>query len=118
MDGPTLSGWEKRILTEIENDLRADERLDRELSTMRPAGLPRVGDVLAGLARIPFAVVALLAAVSAALVPVGVWTGSPQILVIFALVWMPSLGLLLARVGNGLVVRRRAKRDRRGRRTR
>jgi hypothetical protein len=113
MDGPTLSGWEKRILTEIENELRADERLNRELSTMRPARLHRLDDVLAWIARIPLAVVAPLAAASAALVPVGVWVvGSPHVLLLFALFWVPSLALLLVRVGHELIAQRRAKQGR------
>jgi hypothetical protein len=112
MDGPTLSGWEKRILTEIESDLRADQRLDHELSTMRRAGWHRVDDVLAGIAHVPLAVVALLATVSAALVPIGLRVGSAHLLLLFALVWVPSLALLLVRAGHGLIARRQAKRAR------
>jgi len=112
MDGPTLSGWEKKILTEVENELRADERLNRALSTMRPAGLLRADNVFARIARVPLPVMALLGAVSAALVAVGVWVDCPNALLLLALVWAPGLAVVLVRVGHGPIGRRRARRGR------
>jgi hypothetical protein len=110
MDGPTLSGREKRILEEIENDLRADGRLDRELSTMRPAGPARVGRILLAIGHVPLTAVALLTALSIALVPVGATVRSAQTLLLFGVIWALTLVLLLARVSHRLVARRRTKR--------
>jgi hypothetical protein len=111
MDGPTLSGREKRILEEIENDLRADGKLDRELSTMRPAGPARVVRILLAIDHVPFTAVALLTALSIALVPVGTTVRSAQTLLLFGAIWALTLVLLLARVSRRLVARRRAKRE-------
>jgi hypothetical protein len=75
MDGPTMSGWEKRILAEIEQGLRADSRLDRELRAMRFGLLDRVGSVLAK-PRLP--VVVALTVVPVALVLCVVLLGLPH----------------------------------------
>jgi hypothetical protein len=94
MDGPTMSGWEKRILAEIEQDLSADTRLDRELRTMRFGLLNRAGDALAAIAKLRAAPALAVAAGPAALVLLTVLVGLPVFWLMVAVVWV-ALGCCL-----------------------
>ncbi|MFJ7912774.1 hypothetical protein [Kitasatospora sp. NPDC096204] len=97
MDGPGLSREELRLLLEIEDGLRADERLDRAMRTMRCRPGPLPDRALGVAARVPPAVLAVLLALSAGLLLVSADAHSPAVLVGFALVWTPTLVLAVAR---------------------
>ncbi|MFF1799488.1 DUF3040 domain-containing protein, partial [Kitasatospora sp. NPDC058263] len=75
MDGPALSGRERRLLEEIESDLRQDARLNRRLSTM---GVKQPGRVRGGLSRLwhrlPAGVVMTALVMSAICLSIGVRT--------------------------------------------
>jgi hypothetical protein len=90
-DDARLSERERRILDEIEGALRADEPLDRSLSTMRHhqrgPGVTRLGVSKAG--------VALLGALTAALLVLAVATGAPALIWAFAAVWVLTLVCLM-----------------------
>ncbi|MFD8702772.1 hypothetical protein ACFV1W_09170 [Kitasatospora sp. NPDC059648] len=98
MDGPGLSGRELRILTEIENHLRADRHLDRALRTMGHGPRRLAGWALRKVARIPVFVFSVLGGLSAALLLISVTAHSPAALTGFSLVWASSIALGAARV--------------------
>ncbi|MET8542877.1 DUF3040 domain-containing protein [Kitasatospora sp. NPDC004799] len=109
MDGPALSGWERRLLEEIESDLRQDTRLDRKLSTMgaRPPGRGR--RVLRGIGRRISAGVVLTALVMTAIcLGVGVRTPATAVLVALGVVWVATVAAAAATAE--LLRRRRAGR--------
>ncbi|MEE1783523.1 DUF3040 domain-containing protein [Streptomyces sp. SP17BM10] len=102
MDGQGLSHRELRILAEMEDELRADGRLDRALRTTR-RGPGRL------LVRVPAAVLAVLLSLSAGLALVSADANSPDVLAAFSVVWVPTFVLSVAR----LVAWRRGVRPRR-----
>ncbi|MFF8974767.1 DUF3040 domain-containing protein [Streptomyces sp. NPDC014995] len=82
-----LSDDERRVLAEMERALRRDRRLDRRLRTLRwRPGLSR----LASCTPHPLAV-ALLLAVSVALMVAGIITSAPAVIWAFAAVWPLTL---------------------------
>lgn len=95
MDGPELSQQELRILGDIEQDLRADQLLERRLRTLRrgvrPWTSPRDWRAphLLGLCA------ALLGAGCAALFVRAVATSSPALIWAFAVLWVLTLVCLL-----------------------
>ncbi|MER5760541.1 hypothetical protein [Streptomyces sp. NPDC002082] len=95
MDGPELSQQELRILGDIEQDLRADQLLERRLRTLRrgirPWTTPRdwQGPHLLGVCA------ALLGAGCAAVFVRAVATSSPALIWAFAVLWVLTLGCLL-----------------------
>ncbi|MFG2819691.1 DUF3040 domain-containing protein [Kitasatospora sp. NPDC048365] len=106
MSEPTLSERERRILAEIERDLSADRRLNRALRTMR-RGLPRwasrAGSALVGL---PYLVLALLLALSTALLLTTAQIHTGLALALFAAVWAPTLLAVGARTAHRWRTRR------------
>ncbi|MEV6977037.1 hypothetical protein [Kitasatospora sp. NPDC093806] len=111
MDGPALSGRERRLLAEIECDLRRDTRLDRRLSTMGASRSSRVGDALRGLGRrVPTAVLMTALAMSALCLSVAVRRPTATVLVAVTAVWVGSVGLA-AGLSALLHRRRRARVD-------
>ncbi|WP_406864595.1 DUF3040 domain-containing protein [Streptomyces sp. HUAS MG47] len=90
-DDARLSERERRILDEIEGALRADEPLERSLSTMRrhqrAPGVTGLGVSTAG--------VAFLGALTAALLVVAVATEAPALIWAFAAAWVLTLVCLL-----------------------
>lgn len=97
MDGPGLSRQELRILLEIEDELRTDDRLDRAMRTMRRGPGPLLDRALGVAARVPASVLAVLLALSAGLLLVSADAHSPALLAVFALVWAPTSVLSAAR---------------------
>ncbi|GAA1384151.1 hypothetical protein GCM10009639_05330 [Kitasatospora putterlickiae] len=97
MDGPGLSSRERRILAEIEGDLRADRRLDQRLRTMRFVLPGAPGRALDAAARVPGSVLALLTALSVGLLLVGATVHTAVALTLFSVVWLPTVVLLSAR---------------------
>ncbi|MFI6037243.1 DUF3040 domain-containing protein [Streptomyces sp. NPDC051315] len=82
-----LSDDERRVLAEMERALRRDRRLDRRLRTLRwRPGLSR----LASYTPRPLTV-ALLLAVSVALMVAGITTSAPAVIWAFAAIWPPTL---------------------------
>ncbi|MFG3055339.1 hypothetical protein ACGFZP_30930 [Kitasatospora sp. NPDC048239] len=105
MDGPALSGRERRLLEEIEGDLRQDARLDRRLSTMGAKRPSRFRRTLRGLARrIPSGVVMTALVLAAICLSIGVRTPTVPVLTAIALVW--ALGVAVS-VGVIVLLRRR-----------
>ncbi|MGW1178644.1 DUF3040 domain-containing protein [Kitasatospora sp. NPDC002543] len=100
MDGPGLSRRELRILVEIEDELRTDDRLDRAMRTMRSRPGWLLDRALGVAARVPASV---LLALSAGLLLVGADAHSATVPAVFALVWAPTLLLSATR----LIARRR-----------
>ncbi|MFB8242974.1 DUF3040 domain-containing protein [Kitasatospora purpeofusca] len=98
MDGPGLSSRERRILAEIEGDLRADPGLDRRLRTMRCVLPVRAVRVLDSAARVPATVLVAMASLSLGLLMLSATVHTPAALALFAAVWLPSVLLLLARL--------------------
>lgn len=91
MDGPELSEQEQRILSDIEQGLRADQRLDRRLRTLhrgiRPWASP--GDWYRSHRLVLCTV--LLGTACAALFVRAVATSSPALIWAFAAVWVLTL---------------------------
>ncbi|MEZ3179061.1 DUF3040 domain-containing protein [Streptomyces pimonensis] len=88
-----LPEHEQHILDEIERTLRRDRRLDRRLRTLR---LRRGPDLTRPLVRIASCrphgrTVAVLLAVSVALMVTGIVTSAPGAIWAFAAVWPPTL---------------------------
>ncbi|WP_188303723.1 DUF3040 domain-containing protein [Streptomyces sp. CBMA123] len=106
MDGPALSGWERRLLEEIESDLRQDTRLDRKLSTM---GAGRPNRVLAALRsagrRISAGVVLTVLVMTAICAGIGVRTPATAVLIALGVVWAASVAAAVA--ATALLRRRR-----------
>ncbi|MET8545492.1 hypothetical protein ABZW03_33375 [Kitasatospora sp. NPDC004799] len=97
VDGPGLSRRELRILVEIEDGLRADDRLDRAMRTMR-RGPGRLLDRALGVAvRVPLAVLSVLLALSAGLLLVSPDLHATAELAAFALVWASTVVLAASR---------------------
>ncbi|MFG2907903.1 hypothetical protein ACGF13_22915 [Kitasatospora sp. NPDC048286] len=109
MDGPALSGWERRLLEEIESDLRQDTRLDRKLSTMGAKPPGRVRGVLRAVGRRISAGVVLTALMMTAIcLGVGVRTPAPAVLVALGVVWAATVAAAVA--ASELLRRRRTAR--------
>ncbi|MFJ9774576.1 hypothetical protein ACIRVF_25605 [Kitasatospora sp. NPDC101157] len=128
MDGPALSGWERRLLEEIESDLRQDARLDRKLSTMGAKSPNRVlGALRAAGRRISAGVLLTVLVMTSICLGIGVRTPTTSVLVALGVVWAASVAgavaateLLRRRRGSGgaasadpLGEERRERRDRR-----
>ncbi|MCC9305761.1 DUF3040 domain-containing protein [Kitasatospora sp. RB6PN24] len=98
VDGPTLSERELRILAEIEEELRADGKLDRELSTMHP-GLPsRAGRAVQAAGRVSPAVPIVLVMLSLSLALAAPHDHTVSALVVFSVIWASTVLLLGARL--------------------
>ncbi|MGW3040293.1 hypothetical protein ACWC9T_09635 [Kitasatospora sp. NPDC001159] len=97
MDGPALSGRERRLLEEIESDLRQDTRLDRKLSTM---GAKRPSRVLGALRsaghRVSAAVVLTALVMTAICLSIGVRTPTTAVLTALGVVWAASVAAAVA----------------------
>ncbi|GAB7186896.1 hypothetical protein ATKI12_6727 [Kitasatospora sp. Ki12] len=106
MDGPALSGWERRLLEEIESDLRQDTKLDRKLSTMGAKRPGRLRRVLRAVGRRVTAGVVLTALVMTAIcLGVGVRTPNTAVLVALGVVWAATVS---AAVATSELLRRRS----------
>lgn len=109
MDGPALSGWERRLLEEIESDLRQDTRLDRKLSTMGAKAPGRVRRACRGVGRRISAGVVLTALMMTAIcLGVGVRTPAAAVLVALGVVWVATVAAAVA--ASELLRRRREAR--------
>ncbi|WP_406194323.1 DUF3040 domain-containing protein [Kitasatospora sp. NBC_01560] len=105
MDGPALSGRERRLLEEIESELRQDARLDRRLSTMGAKPPSRLRKVPRRLARkTPPGVLMTALVMSAICLSIGVRAPTTAALVTVALVWALSVAVS---VGVAVLLRRR-----------
>ncbi|MFJ6618800.1 hypothetical protein ACIQOW_14640 [Kitasatospora sp. NPDC091335] len=111
MDGPALSGWERRLLEEIESDLRQDTRLDRKLSTMGEKPPSRFRGVLRGIGRrISTGVVLTALVMTVICLGVGVRTPTTAVLVALGVVWTATVA---AAVATAELLRRRSAARRR-----
>ncbi|MET9765336.1 DUF3040 domain-containing protein [Streptomyces sp. NPDC006372] len=88
-----LPDHEQRILDEMERALRRDRRLDRRLRTLRLSRLPDPARVFVRLAsyRPRVWTVAVLLAVSVALLVTGIVTSEPAVIWAFAALWPLTL---------------------------
>ncbi|MFE2105059.1 DUF3040 domain-containing protein [Kitasatospora sp. NPDC059463] len=94
MDGPALSGRERRLLAEIEGELRRDTRLDRRLSTMGAKRPSRLGSALCGLGRrVPVGVLMTALVMSAICLSVAVRKPTATMAIAAAVVWVGSVAL-------------------------
>ncbi|MER7578591.1 DUF3040 domain-containing protein [Kitasatospora sp. NPDC097691] len=110
MDGPALSGWERRLLEEIESDLRQDTRLDRKLSTMGAKRPGRVRRVLRAVGRRATAGVVLTVLVMTAIcLGVGARTPTTAVLAALSVVWAATVAAAVAT--SELLRRRSASRE-------
>ncbi|MGA5820078.1 hypothetical protein ACPC54_19700 [Kitasatospora sp. NPDC094028] len=112
MDGPALSGWERRLLAEIESDLRQDTRLDRKLSTMGAKRPSRIVGALCGVGRsvgrrLTAGVVLTALVMTAICLSIGVRTPTTAVLAALGVVWAASVA---AAVAASALLRRRAGR--------
>ncbi|MEV7773592.1 DUF3040 domain-containing protein [Kitasatospora sp. NPDC086791] len=106
MDGPALSGWERRLLAEIESDLRQDTKLDRKLSTMGAKRPSRARRVCHAVGRRVTAGVVLTALVMTAIcLGVGVRTPTTAVLAALGVVWAATVA---AAVATSELLRRRS----------
>ncbi|MGW2377851.1 MULTISPECIES: hypothetical protein [Kitasatospora] len=97
MDGPALSGWERRLLEEIESDLRQDTRLDRKLSTMGAKRPNRVLGVLRATGhRISTGVLLTVLVMTSICLGIGVRTPTTAVLVALGVVWAASVTAAVA----------------------
>ncbi|MFH8384564.1 hypothetical protein ACH4E7_27085 [Kitasatospora sp. NPDC018058] len=97
MDGPALSGWERRLLEEIESDLRQDTRLDRKLSTMGAKRPSRVLGVLRSAGhRVSAAVVLTALVMTTICLSIGVRTPTTAVLTALGVVWAASVAAAVA----------------------
>ncbi|QEU98241.1 DUF3040 domain-containing protein [Streptomyces viridifaciens] len=105
MDGPALSGWERRLLEEIESDLRQDTRLDRKLSTMGAKPPNRALRALhAAGRRISAGVLLTVLVMTSICLGIGMRTPTTAVLVALGVVWAASVAateLLRRRRGAG-----------------
>lgn len=90
MDGPALSGRERRLLDEIEGDLRQDARLERQLSTMEVRPPNRL---LSLLRRVPPGLVLVVSATTAICMSIGARTPTPVVLTAVAAVWAVTVAV-------------------------
>ncbi|MER7667093.1 DUF3040 domain-containing protein [Kitasatospora sp. NPDC096128] len=105
MDGPALSGRERRLLEEIESDLRQDTRLDRKLSTMGAKRPSRFRGALRGAGRrIPAGVLVTALVMTAICAGIGVRTPAVAVLTALGVVWAASVA---ASVAATVLLRRR-----------
>ncbi|MEE1825675.1 DUF3040 domain-containing protein [Streptomyces sp. BE20] len=94
MDGPALSGRERRLLEEIEDDLRQDSRLDRRLSTMGAKRPSRGRRAVRGLARrVPTGVAMTGLVMSAVCLSIAVRKPTAAVLIGVAVLWAGSVAL-------------------------
>ncbi|WP_316525809.1 DUF3040 domain-containing protein [Kitasatospora brasiliensis] len=97
MDGPALSGRERRLLEEIESDLRQDTRLDRKLSTMGAKPPGKVRSVLRAVGkRLSAGVVVTALVMTAICLGVGVRTPVTSVLVALGVVWAATVAAAVA----------------------
>ncbi|MFE7190164.1 hypothetical protein [Kitasatospora sp. NPDC057541] len=109
MDGPALSGRERRLLAEIEGELSRDTRLDRRLSTMGAKRPSRLGNALGGLGRrMPAGVLMTALVMSAVCLSVAVRKPTAAVAIASAAVWIGSV-LMAAALSTVLRRRRRAR---------
>lgn len=94
MNGPPLSSQERRILEEIEADLRTDRDLDRELSGMRMKPLRRAGYAVQVWRRDPAVLRLLLILGSVALLCLAIIVRMPVVLVPAVVVWVVGVTML------------------------
>ncbi|MER7708601.1 hypothetical protein ABTX81_37695 [Kitasatospora sp. NPDC097605] len=107
MDGPALSGRERRLLAEIEGELRRDTRLDQRLSTMGAKRPNRLARVLCGLGRlVPGGVLMTALVMSAICLSVAVRKPTVTMAIATAVVWVGSIALA---AGVSAVLRRRRR---------
>ncbi|MBP0451637.1 DUF3040 domain-containing protein [Kitasatospora sp. RG8] len=105
MDGPGLSGRERRLLEEIESDLRQDTRLDRRLSTMGAKQPGRIRLLQRRVAqKVPPGALMTALVMGAICLSIGARTPTAPVLVAVALVWAVSVGVA---VGVAALLRRR-----------
>ncbi|MFI9365080.1 DUF3040 domain-containing protein [Kitasatospora sp. NPDC053057] len=110
MDGPALSGWERRLLEEIESDLRQDTRLDRKLSTMGAKSPNRVlGALRAAGRRISAGVLLTVLVMTSICLGIGVRTPTTGVLIALGVVWAASVAAAVA--ATELLRRRRGGRQ-------
>ncbi|MEV4682535.1 DUF3040 domain-containing protein [Streptomyces kurssanovii] len=115
MDGSGLSEPERLILAQIEQDLRADEFLDRRLRTMSP-GPPLARMTHRFRSHLLAAAVGVLAALTFVLLAMAASTSKPVLIWAFAATWALTLvGLLtlVCRWSKRLAQRSRARGRRR-----
>ncbi|MFC5911123.1 DUF3040 domain-containing protein [Streptacidiphilus monticola] len=105
--GAPLSSRERRILAEIETALRADEDLERSLSTMHPL---RRHHYVQALGKVPVFAVLLLCTTSVALAAVAAEVWRPQVLFLFGLVWAATLAVVAGRLTRHLAAHLRTGR--------
>ncbi|MFJ4671287.1 hypothetical protein [Kitasatospora purpeofusca] len=104
MDGPALSGRERRLLAEIECDLSRDTRLDRRLSTMGAERPHRVGSALRGLGRrLPTGVLMTALVMAALCLSIAVRKPTAVVAIATGAVWV---GSVMIAAGLSVVLRR------------
>ncbi|MFF7592973.1 hypothetical protein ACFZCK_36425 [Kitasatospora purpeofusca] len=104
MDGPALSGRERRLLAEIECDLSRDTRLDRRLSTMGAQRPHRVGSALRGLGRrLPTGVLMTALVMAALCLSIAVRKPTAVVAIATGAVWV---GSVMIAAGLSVVLRR------------
>ncbi|MFJ8430840.1 hypothetical protein ACIQ9P_06025 [Kitasatospora sp. NPDC094019] len=104
MDGPALSGRERRLLAEIECDLRRDTRLDRRLSTMGAEHPRRFGSALRGFGRrLPTGVLMTALVMAALCLSIAVRKPTAVVAIATAAVWV---GSVMIAAGLSVVLRR------------
>ncbi|NEY36566.1 DUF3040 domain-containing protein [Streptomyces sp. PRKS01-65] len=89
MTADRLTAHERRVLAELERELRRDRGLDRRMRTFRPGPRSLPGRVAAYRPR--GRTVALLFAVSVTLMVSGIVTSEPVVIWAFAVVWPVTL---------------------------
>ncbi|CAN3984904.1 hypothetical protein [Kitasatospora purpeofusca] len=104
MDGPALSGRERRLLAEIECDLSRDSRLDRRLSTMGAERPHRVRSALRGFGRrLPTGVLMTALVMAALCLSIAVRKPTAVVAIATAAVWV---GSVMIAAGLSVVLRR------------
>ncbi|MGW8062505.1 DUF3040 domain-containing protein [Streptomyces ziwulingensis] len=89
MSTDRLSDYERRVLDEVERELRRDRRLDRRLSTLRLHRCPGLTRLMVCRPRTP--AVLLLLTLSVALLVTGIVTSAPAVIWAFAAMWPVTL---------------------------
>ncbi|MFB7471462.1 hypothetical protein [Kitasatospora sp. NPDC056184] len=94
MDGPALSGRERRLLDEIEGELRRDTGLDRRLSSMGAKRSSRFGSAMRDAGRrMPVGVLMTALVMSAVCLSVAVRKPTATVAIASAVVWVGSVAL-------------------------